>query len=152
MPNLVVRVVTPIRKMPLILLVVFLGGCVLGCPKLWSPGESLVCGNAKRCVSSLDKREEKRIEALRYDGKLSDARAQVLRLLENDPSARVVSVLNDYIHAVYRSDNMGFEDDAEFVFSKDEKRIDIRSSGRIGYYDFQANRHRIEKLRAQFNA
>ena len=37
--------------------------------------------------------------------------------------------------------------EAEFVFNKEEKRIDIRSASRVGYSDFGVNRNRLEKLR-----
>lgn len=56
-----------------------------------------------------------------------------------------------YIHAEVTSSIMGYVDDVEFVFLP-EQRIDVRSSSRIGYYDFNVNRKRVERLRDGFNA
>jgi len=46
---------------------------------------------------------------------------------------------------------MGFVDDLEFYFSK-ENVIQVRSASRLGYSDFGVNRKRVEKLRELFAA
>ena len=38
-------------------------------------------------------------------------------------------------------------DDVEFYFPPDERIIHVRSESRTGYYDFGANRRRVERLR-----
>ena len=54
-----------------------------------------------------------------------------------------------YIHAEVTSAIMRYDDDVEFLFVTDQ-RIDVRSSSRIGYYDFGVNRERVDALRAGF--
>ncbi len=39
---------------------------------------------------------------------------------------------------------MGFIDDVELLVSKDQKRVDVRSTSRVGYSDRGVNRKRIE--------
>ena len=55
------------------------------------------------------------------------------------------------IHTVYTSSWLKFEDDLIFLFSKDG-RVDVKSASRVGYYDFGANRKRVEKLRQLLQA
>ncbi|MDB6123777.1 MAG: hypothetical protein JWQ71_2770 [Pedosphaera sp.] len=38
----------------------------------------------------------------------------------------------------------------EFLLA--EKVIHVRSAARVGYYDFQMNRKRVESIRRQFNS
>lgn len=47
---------------------------------------------------------------------------------------------------------MRYVDDVEFLLDPARSRIDVRSSSRIGYYDFQINRERIEDIRRRFAA
>ena len=43
------------------------------------------------------------------------------------------------------------EDDVEFLFSSDQSVIEVRSSSRVGYYDFGKNRRRIEDVRKRWD-
>jgi uncharacterized protein (DUF1499 family) len=41
-------------------------------------------------------------------------------------------------------------DDVEFCIDDDLRTIHVRSSSRVGYFDFGVNRRRIERIRAKF--
>ena len=45
-----------------------------------------------------------------------------------------------------------FVDDVEFNLRPEAGIIAVRSASRVGYYDFGANRSRVEKLRGQLHA
>jgi uncharacterized protein (DUF1499 family) len=59
---------------------------------------------------------------------------------------------DDYIHFETRSATMGFVDDNEFYLDRKAKLIHARAAARLGIRDFDANRKRIEALRAQLKA
>ena len=51
------------------------------------------------------------------------------------------------MHATYTSAIMGYTDDVELWFCNEPGKVEVRSSSRVGYYDFNVNRERVERLR-----
>ncbi|MDI9554865.1 MAG: DUF1499 domain-containing protein, partial [Pseudomonadota bacterium] len=43
-----------------------------------------------------------------------------------------------------------FVDDVEFLFDDAAKLIHVRSASRVGVYDFEVNRNRVEDIRRRF--
>lgn len=68
------------------------------------------------------------------------------------PNAEMVEVTDHYVHAKFTSRFFPFVDDVEFCMDDDLKMIHVRSSSRVGYFDFGVNRRRIERIRAKFAA
>jgi uncharacterized protein (DUF1499 family) len=62
----------------------------------------------------------------------------------------LVQVDPDYIHAEFRSGVFSFVDDVEFLFDDGAKLIHFRSAARMGSYDFNVNRNRMEDIRKRF--
>ena len=62
------------------------------------------------------------------------------------PRASLVTATDDYLHAVCRT-RLGFTDDLECQLCRPAGVIHVRSASRLGYYDFGANRTRVEALR-----
>lgn len=65
-----------------------------------------------------------------------------------------VAVIKDepgYLYAEFTTRLMGYVDDTEFYLAAGERAIQVRSSSRLGYRDFNVNRERIEAVRAAFN-
>lgn len=60
---------------------------------------------------------------------------------------RIVDEGTNYLHAEVVSPWHVYTDDLELLLRPAERRIDVRSSARIGYYDFEVNRDRVELLR-----
>jgi uncharacterized protein (DUF1499 family) len=106
------------------------------------------CPDSPNCVSSDAHDETHHIAPLTYS--IPDAQAwqllreQVARL----PRAVVVAEEPGYLHVECRSAVFGFVDDLEFQLRAAQGLIAVRSAARTGYYDFGANRQRIEELRA----
>lgn len=134
-----------------LLCLLLLSGCGLGSTELrGSDGKLAVCDGRPHCVSSLSRDPELRIEPFHYSGKREEARQALLRVLRNTPNAEVVEETPDYIHAEFTSPLLRFVDDVEFALPSAENIMQVRSSSRIGYTDFGANRERIEQLRLAF--
>ncbi len=124
----------------------------MGSAQLRSPDGQLAPCSAKRCVSSRATDSEYFIEPLRYPGTREAAHAALLRILATMPGASVETQTEDYVHATFTTRLMRYVDDLELEFPEGERVVHVRSSSRIGYYDFDANRERVETLRARFDA
>ncbi|TVS18163.1 MAG: DUF1499 domain-containing protein [Gammaproteobacteria bacterium] len=109
------------------------------------------CGTAPRCVVSLDDAGSRRIEPLMYTTSPLLARLHLMQLLVDRDDVEVVTAVDDYIHAVFVTPRLRYRDDVEFLIRNDG-RVDVRSSSRIGWYDWGTNRNRIESLRTQLAA
>ena len=105
------------------------------------------CPQSPNCVSSLDPEGKHFIAPLRYTGTTQAALLALVSIIEAEPRARIVGRQENYLHAEFKSRIFGFVDDVEFFFSSDQPMIQVRSASRKGYYDFGANRKRIEGLR-----
>lgn len=109
------------------------------------------CPASPNCVTSQDPDEAHAISPFEYAGSPADARRALLAALETTPRARIVSKTAAYIRAEFRTAFFKFVDIGEFVIREDAPIIDIRSASQKGYYDFGANRKRLEDLRRRFS-
>ena len=109
------------------------------------------CPKTSNCVSSLEPMSEHYVPPLRYTGNKDAAYRKLVALIASDQRARIVAKEDNYLRAEFRSAILRFVDDVEFLFSTDQPVIDVRSASRVGYYDFGANRRRIELIRNQWN-
>jgi len=102
------------------------------------------CPKTPNCVSSRAPEDDDKhhIPAISFRGDRADARAAVIEAIGTLDRTRIVEQDDDYVHAVSASKVLRFKDDLEVVI--DEERIDVRSAARMGSYDFDANRKRVE--------
>jgi uncharacterized protein (DUF1499 family) len=128
-------------------------GCSSPPPKQFtrSADEFTPCSSAPHCVSSQAAPDSsKYVEPLRFDGaSVAAARQALLNTLYAADNATVERAENRFVHATFRT-TLGFVDDVTFLFQPDAQIIDVKSSSRIGYYDFNVNRNRVAGLRARF--
>jgi uncharacterized protein (DUF1499 family) len=134
-----------------IALALLLAGCGgMAAQKLrGADGRLAPCGGP-HCVSSTDTDPQRRIAPLVYTVSASVAQTTLVGILKGMARTRVVSNQRGYVRAEVDSPLLGFTDDVEFVFGAGN-RIDVRSSSRAGYYDFDVNRKRVEDIRAAFD-
>ncbi|UCD67667.1 MAG: DUF1499 domain-containing protein [Betaproteobacteria bacterium] len=105
------------------------------------------CPSSPNCVCSDESGTAQTIEPLRLSIAAEDAWPLVQQTVRNLPRTRMVSNTSDYIHAECASSLFGFVDDLELNLRPDDRIIAVRSASRLGYYDFGANRRRVETLR-----
>lgn len=137
------------KQLPLYVYI-FLSACHATTGPAAEPDEFSPCPDTPNCVSSQSAEKARFIEPLHYAGNRADARQLLINILENEKRVRVVKVETDYIHAEFRSLIFRFVDDVEFYFPAAESIIHVKAASRTGYYDFGANRRRVERLRAAF--
>ena len=63
------------------------------------------------------------------------------------PRTEVIKQTDNYIYAISKSRIFKFIDDVEFYFPSNESVIHVRSSSRLGDFDFGVNRTRLEQIR-----
>lgn len=106
------------------------------------------CPDSPNCVSSDATDDGHQIAPLTF----SVAEAKAWQLLKEQvaklPRTTIVTEKPGYLHVECRSAVFGFVDDLEFLLQAEQGLIAVRSAARTGYYDFGANRQRIEALRA----
>ena len=108
----------------------------------------LPCPDSPNCVSSQSRDAEHFVEPFRYEGSQSHARERLLSVLRSMGGANVVESSPTYVRAEFTSAVFRFVDDVEFYFPGDATVIHVRSASRVGYYDFGANRKRVERIRS----
>ena len=90
------------------------------------------------------------VAPLKFAGDAAAPFQRLVKLVQAQPRASVVTQDGQYLHAEFRSALMGFVDDVEFLLAPDQMGIHVRSAARLGYSDLGVNPKRVESLRAQF--
>jgi uncharacterized protein (DUF1499 family) len=114
------------------------------------PSRLSPCPDSPNCVSSLSDNKKHFIEPFDFRGSREEVRQKLINILKSTRRVRLVKVETDFIHAEFRSFIFRFVDDVAFYFPSEETIIHVRSASRTGYYDFGANRRRVERLRSAF--
>jgi uncharacterized protein (DUF1499 family) len=91
--------------------------------------------------------EYARIAPLALKGSGPATIAQIKRIVETLPGAKVVESRDEYLYVQFTTRWMKFVDDAEFWFDPANAVVQVRSASRLGRKDFGVNRARIEAIR-----
>ncbi len=114
-------------------------------------GDFAPCPKSPRCVSTKSSIEEKRIQPFKYSISKEKAKKEVVKIVRKMPGAEIKINRDNFVHAEFTTPLMRFVDDVEFYFEGDGV-INFRSSSRMGYYDFETNRNRMEEIRKSFSS
>ena len=106
------------------------------------------CPASPNCVCS-EEQGKHFVAPLKLKVPPAQAWAVLDQVLAQTPRVRVVTRDDQYLHAEFTSAVLRFVDDVEFNLRPEARIIAVRSASRVGYYDFGANRSRVEKLREQ---
>lgn len=103
------------------------------------------------CSESIEQSDYARIEPLKslLDEQKVDA-GRVIMVIEQT-GGKVLQQSETYVHAIYVTPVMRYVDDVEFRYDVNASVWHIRSASRVGRSDMQANRARVNKLRAILN-
>jgi uncharacterized protein (DUF1499 family) len=92
------------------------------------------------------------IAPLAIPGDPDRAFAALVKIVGALERATIVTERADYLHVETASKTMGFVDDNEFYLDRRVRVIHVRAAARLGVRDFNANRDRIELIRAKLAA
>lgn len=108
--------------------------------------EALSCIHPGNCVNSFSSYG---LEALAFVGNSEQAMALLRATLATFPEATIVSSAPLYLEVIFTT-TIGFRDQIEFRIDEPSKLIDFRSRSKIGLYDFNKNRSRMQDFSASF--
>ncbi len=101
--------------------------------------------SSPNAVSSQTDIEQKKVEALPFIS-IVDAKKNAKRTLAQLSGNRIEAEESNYIHAVFTTETMKYNDDVELYFDEEAKLIHYRSQSRVGYSDRGLNRQRYERF------
>ena len=112
------------------------------------------CPDYPACVSSqADPQDETHyVASIQNTLSVAEAVNKIKSIMSNMKGTELVTENKDYLHYEIKVAPFGFIDDVEFYFTGDRSPIELRSSARVPYYDFEVNRKRAEDLRNLFAA
>ena len=107
-------------------------------------GRLAPCKRTPNCVSSQADPSDRThyVAPIEFEGSMQALRKAIAKL----PLAAIVEATDDYLYAEFRTPILRFVDDVEFL--KADGVLHVRSASRLGRRDFNANRNRVEQLRA----
>jgi uncharacterized protein (DUF1499 family) len=108
--------------------------------------ETLNCTHPGNCVNSFSSYG---LEALVFEGNGEQAMALLRATLATFPEATIVSSAPLYLEVIFTT-TLGFKDQIEFRIDEPSKRIDFRSRSKLGLYDFNKNRSRMQDFSSSF--
>lgn len=106
------------------------------------------CPASPNCVCSDDTGPSHAIPPLQVAGDLASAWAALVDYLQQTPGFTITENTGGYLRAEARTRILRFVDDVEFMARPGDGSIAMRSASRLGYFDFGANRRRLEALRS----
>ena len=89
------------------------------------------------------------IAALPMTGDAQTTLARLQTVLAAMPGVRVVKAEPAYLYAQFTTRWMKYTDDVEFAVDEAARVVHVRSASRLGQEDFNANRSRVEAIRAK---
>lgn len=112
------------------------------------PGDRLPsCPPAPHCVNSSDTDERHHVDPFVIRPGVSDAWPRIAKAVAESARTTVDGQGDRYLHATVLSPWHFYTDDLELLYLPGQGRVEVRSSSRVGYYDFHVNRDRVEALR-----
>jgi uncharacterized protein (DUF1499 family) len=109
------------------------------------------CPDSPNCVSSQSTDQSHRVSPIAFQGDPQQTLVTLKQLILAMPRTRVLEQNESYLHIEFRSRLFDFSDDVEVFVDAAEQVIHIRSASRTGYWDFGANRKRVQRIRAGFH-
>ena len=116
-------------------------------------GNFYPCPKKHYCVSSQSAKDNllNHIEPIKYNLSLEEAKEKIKKVINSIERTKLLNEEDYYLHYLFITRLIRFKDDVEFLFDDNEKIIHIRSQSRIGGYDWNTNRNRLEKIRRLFH-
>jgi uncharacterized protein (DUF1499 family) len=114
-------------------------------------GKLAPCPSAPHCVTSQVESGVHSVAPIHYSTSRVEARDRLVEIIRSMPGGEVVTIASDYLLARFTSDQRKYVDDLEVYLDDREKMIHFRSASRSGFWDFGANRRRVDEIRKQFS-
>jgi len=109
------------------------------------------CPTSRNCVSTYLGSGYASLVPMQYEGIDRDrAREILLTVLNSWPRCEIITVEDDYVHAVMWSRIFRFRDDLEFHLPDSESIVNFRAASRVGRDDLGIHRRRMHLITTAF--
>lgn len=108
------------------------------------------CPDSPNCVSTQSEDESHVIAPFPLATDPGSALECLKRIIQGMKRTKIVLIEKQYFHAEFRT-LLGFTDDVEFYIDETNRKVQMRSASRFGYWDFGVNRRRLEEIRSRFD-
>ncbi len=115
-------------------------------------GKFYPCDKHHVCVSTQANKDDEvhYIEPINYTVPLEEAKSRIKSIINTLKRTQLLKEEVNYLHFQFTTGLFRFKDDVEFIFDETNKLLQFRSQSRIGGYDWNTNRKRMEKIREIF--
>ncbi|QJB57643.1 DUF1499 domain-containing protein [Pseudodesulfovibrio sp. zrk46] len=110
------------------------------------------CPTKDNCVCTQASIERYRVETIPSNDSLDVVMMDLSNLIESMSGGKVIEINDNYVRAEFTTRIFRFVDDLECFYDKEYGVIHLRSASRVGYFDLNTNRNRVEELRIKFLA
>jgi uncharacterized protein (DUF1499 family) len=94
-------------------------------------------------------RAKAEIAALPMKGNAAETMTRLKSVVAAMPGAQIIKAEPTYLYAEFTTRLMKYVDDVEFAIDEPARLVQVRSASRLGQEDLNANRDRIEAIRAK---
>ncbi len=115
-------------------------------------GKFYPCPKRHYCVSSQSEKDNilNYIEPIKYNSSIEEAKGKIKEIITSLKRTKLLNEEENYILYLFTTPLFRFKDDVEFLFDDDQKIIHMRSQSRLGGYDWNTNRKRLDKIKKLF--
>lgn len=110
-------------------------------------GKLNACPDKPNCIST----ESSDLAPISFGTHNPDQAWVILQTCIVEQGGKIEKISENYLWASFQSPVFKFTDDVEARLDRDNQLIQLRSASRTGYYDFNANRKRLNRLIKLFN-
>lgn len=110
-------------------------------------GQLAPCPDSPNCVSTRAGDETHAIAPIPISAPEAEVIARVEETIRS-MGGRVITAERSYLYAEFTSRFWRFVDDLECSYDENQGVLHVRSASRVGYFDFNVNRNRVEQLRS----
>lgn len=110
-------------------------------------GELAPVPQTPNAVSSQTEDMDKKVEPLKFQGDMETSKKLIKKAIKVFGGGKIIKEKNNYLHVVFTSNLLRFNDDTEFYFYEAKEIVHYRSAARAGYSDLGVNKERYDELR-----
>tara|TARA_Y100000814_G_scaffold107876_1_gene76202 strand:- start:81 stop:542 length:462 start_codon:yes stop_codon:yes gene_type:complete len=88
------------------------------------------------------------LKPIELEYSIEHVQKEIIKIIETNPRMKIINYSSGFIHATDFTPFFRFYDDVAIkIFEENDKAVVwLQSQSRLGYYDFQVNEKRIQKL------
>lgn len=115
-------------------------------------GKFYPCPKKPICVSTQASQSDEKhyIKPIELTASTKEVMNKIIKIIRSMKRTKILEQKDNYLRVQFTTALFRFKDDVEVYLDKTEKLIHFKSQSRIGGYDWNANRKRMEDFRKIF--